>query len=424
MNQLLRSIVLSCLLLSAFGATTPAPQNDPKTASAPVQPILTDYSTIIGVEDYEEWVSPNGKFVCYDVPGPDGGGACVYIEEVQTKRKALLIESGRWIDIHWSPDSRYVAATNHWDGHCSLVEIYSLEARTESIVPRLRYTTTKDKESTDTYGVKWDIVKWNPGKDSVVLFKSDENEQSHIIYYGLSIPDKKLGPPESEGILSSYKNIVGEPRGNEFVSPNGKHICFTDGAKISIVAADSGYKQPLFTSNFGNFDINWSPDSKFIAIGDLLSNRNGRALSIFEINGADETKAPRLVYQSPKSDDTSWKVAKWEGGRKFIAQTKKAIEPYKPSLQVTEIVIRFDINQSRSIQNKVLRYQMISDCLPIAARSGPSMDPNRRRASFAMLIQRQSRPSRQLRCTRNSSARTPCRFAPPVWLDLEASPRP
>lgn len=64
---------------------------------------------------YEYFMSPDGKFEPYTTPNsPDGGGMKLFLRHVQARDTGVLLaQNGRWIDVKWSPDSRFLAVIDH-----------------------------------------------------------------------------------------------------------------------------------------------------------------------------------------------------------------------------------------------------------------------------------------------------------------------
>jgi hypothetical protein len=84
------------------------------------------------------------------------------------RKVVLLFSNQRWIDAKWSPDSRFVAVTDHANGH--IADVYGfgiLAGNGQRLRTVLYYHTPKPL----TYNVKWHVAGWLPRQRSIVLTK-------------------------------------------------------------------------------------------------------------------------------------------------------------------------------------------------------------------------------------------------------------
>ena len=119
---------------------------------------------------YEHLVSPNGKFEAYTTANlPDGTGMKLFLRRARSRAAGILLwQNNRWIDAKWSPDSRFLALTDHPDGHVSDVYIFGVIAPDAAAA---RPTVTLFYQTPDpfTYDVKWELVRWKLENREIVL---------------------------------------------------------------------------------------------------------------------------------------------------------------------------------------------------------------------------------------------------------------
>ena len=87
-----------------------------------------------------------------------------------TDAGVLLRQNNRWIDAKWSPDSRFLAVTDHLDGHISDVYIFAVAAGEAG--PTLLYHTP----DLHRYDVQWEVTDWDVSRREIVLDKEVKHE--------------------------------------------------------------------------------------------------------------------------------------------------------------------------------------------------------------------------------------------------------
>lgn len=81
----------------------------------------------------------------------------------------------RWIEAKWSPDSRFLAAVDHYDGHMASVYVFGVKAG-DAAQPRiaLYYQTP----GPPTYDVKWDLVGWRLERSEIILSRQVRHQET------------------------------------------------------------------------------------------------------------------------------------------------------------------------------------------------------------------------------------------------------
>ena len=94
----------------------------------------------------------------------------------------LLTQNGRWIDVKWSPDSRFLAVIDHPDGHIADVYVFGVTAANAATPPiaTLFYRTPHPL----TYDVQWEVVGWHTKEREVVLKQKlrDQDARTHATH--------------------------------------------------------------------------------------------------------------------------------------------------------------------------------------------------------------------------------------------------
>jgi hypothetical protein len=118
------------------------------------------------------FVSPDVKFEAYTTAAnEDGTGMKLFLRRANSRDTgAFLKENNRWIDVKWSPDSRFLAVIDHLDGHIADVYVFGITAAnpTGPPVATLFYHTPELR----TYNVQWDVVDWLLNTRSIILKKN------------------------------------------------------------------------------------------------------------------------------------------------------------------------------------------------------------------------------------------------------------
>ena len=132
-------------------------------------PVLLVTQVIAGEHHF---VSPHGQFEAYTIPAnEDGSGMKLSLRRANSRDAGVLVrENNRWIDAKWSPDSRFLAVIDHFDGHISDVYVFGIAATDEA--PTLLYHTP----DLHTYDVKWEVTGWDVARREVILERSVKHE--------------------------------------------------------------------------------------------------------------------------------------------------------------------------------------------------------------------------------------------------------
>jgi hypothetical protein len=79
---------------------------------------------------YERFMSPDQRFEAYTTAAAaDGTRMKLFLRRAQTHDAGVLLwENARWTDAKWSPDSRFLAAVDHMDGHIADVYVFGVTA--------------------------------------------------------------------------------------------------------------------------------------------------------------------------------------------------------------------------------------------------------------------------------------------------------
>jgi hypothetical protein len=122
--------------------------------------------------DEHHFMSPDGKFQAYTIAAnEDGTGMKLFLRCAKSRDAGVLLrQNNRWIDAKWSPDSRFLAVIDHFDGHISDVYVFSVGAA--DAAPRLFYHTP----DLHTYDVKWEVTGWDTARREVMLDKAMTHE--------------------------------------------------------------------------------------------------------------------------------------------------------------------------------------------------------------------------------------------------------
>lgn len=114
--------------------------------------------------------SPDNRWICRIQRGAEGEGQEVTVQTARYPDSArVLWRSPRWVAVDWSPDGRFLAVTDHYDGHESKVLVFAVPdvARKEF---DLIFETPRDADKQ----VAWLVERWNSAKDQVVLRRKED----------------------------------------------------------------------------------------------------------------------------------------------------------------------------------------------------------------------------------------------------------
>ena len=129
--------------------------------------LVLTLTTAAQASAYEHFASPDGKLEAYTTANwPDGTGMKLFLRRAQAHDAGTLLwKNNRWIDAKWSPDSRFLAVVDHFDGHISNVYVFGVA--TADAEPRLLYHTP----GLGTYDVKWEVMSWDVARREIILRK-------------------------------------------------------------------------------------------------------------------------------------------------------------------------------------------------------------------------------------------------------------
>lgn len=126
---------------------------------------------LVGAEERDERLlpkeSPSKAYVCSIGSGKGGYGNVVTLRSSSGNRSVVLHASDRWVEVSWSPDSRWLLVTDHWDGHGANIRIYEVPENSAAEEWKVRevYATPDPTR----YDCKWSLLEWKQKGGSVVL---------------------------------------------------------------------------------------------------------------------------------------------------------------------------------------------------------------------------------------------------------------
>lgn len=149
--------------------------------------------------------SPDGRFIAYTIPAYEfddwniGSMLFVRLNSPDAPPKCLL-ENNKWIDVKWSPDSRFLAVIDHDDGHMADVYVYGIAPSTNKIFKTMLYYHTPNPR---TYDVKWDVTGWDMKDRSIYLsmYRRDGHiNRNTITNVLIRIGSEPIAPPDNRAI--------------------------------------------------------------------------------------------------------------------------------------------------------------------------------------------------------------------------------
>ncbi len=119
--------------------------------------------------------SPDGRFVAYLTTNPTHGiGKRLSVKFAGTKDSGrLLLENDRSMDAEWSPDSKFLAVTNHTDPHITVVLVFQIGDH-GSIPDAQLFFISPDPGVWDT---KWFVSGWDTWHRAILLEKRVAGEE-------------------------------------------------------------------------------------------------------------------------------------------------------------------------------------------------------------------------------------------------------
>jgi hypothetical protein len=142
--------------------------------------------------DEHHFISPNGALEAYTVAAnEDGTGMKILLRPVKSSDVGVLLrQNDRWIDVNWSPDSRFLAVIDHLDGHMSDVYVFGVTSANASAT--LFYHTPELHK----YGVKWEVAGWDAPQRQVILDKTSGNATHQKVIAQIGMEPLKISPTE------------------------------------------------------------------------------------------------------------------------------------------------------------------------------------------------------------------------------------
>ena len=120
----------------------------------------------------ERIVSPDHQFEAYTTGNhSDGTGMKLFVHRVGSDEAGVLLASNdRWLDAKWSPDSRFLAVGNHFDGHISDVYVFGVGSSTA--LPKPEVVLYAHSPNLDAYDVQWEVAGWSVRRRDILLKKA------------------------------------------------------------------------------------------------------------------------------------------------------------------------------------------------------------------------------------------------------------
>jgi len=114
--------------------------------------------------------SPNGRFVAYTSANPTHGiGKQLFVRSAHSDAAGrLLLANDRSLGAQWSPDSRFLAVTNHTDPHVSVVLVFGIRS-SQKVVPDAELLFVSPDPG--TFDTKWVVSGWDASHRAILLEK-------------------------------------------------------------------------------------------------------------------------------------------------------------------------------------------------------------------------------------------------------------
>jgi hypothetical protein len=216
--MLYKNIVLACLflLLSIVSCQETKP-NQPKESRKPdwfdnhrfSKAIKLERSTDEGIEK-QKIPSPDGKFVLYqkairhkDTYGEELWSWEIWIKDLESNQPDQLIyEYGRWAEILWSPNSKFIVINDHLGSDTTWAYIIALNK--DNIFEVRKNDINKEVETAFVNATK-DI--WGPHfKD----YAGQSEEDISYFYHHFYIVTLEWSPDSTEILLRAYGHGLGD----------------------------------------------------------------------------------------------------------------------------------------------------------------------------------------------------------------------
>ena len=85
-------------------------------------------------------------------------------------RRSVLAASDRWLDAKWSPNSRFLAVGNHFDGHIADIYVFGVVGSAGLLLPDI--TLRAHSPYLSTYDVPWEVIGWHLHQREILLKKA------------------------------------------------------------------------------------------------------------------------------------------------------------------------------------------------------------------------------------------------------------
>ena len=125
----------------------------------------------------EIWGSPNGRLECASGLGRQRKGQELWVRaSAVPASRALVWASEGWMEVVWSPDSRFLAVMDHFASEQSAVLVFTVSFNSEkkSISTALLFETPlKEKRKQE-----WEVKDWNLKRGQVLLLKKEGKSRS------------------------------------------------------------------------------------------------------------------------------------------------------------------------------------------------------------------------------------------------------
>ena len=152
---------------------------------------------------YERIVSPDHLFEAYTTSNNlDGTGMKLFVRRYGGSEPGVLLASNdRWLDARWSPNSRFLAVSNHFDGHMNDVYVFGLGDPADSSTPKVALYA--HSPNLDTYDVQWEVVGWRMRHREVLLKRPAKFQhlasRVRLRFGGRSLPPTAWPLPHGRG---------------------------------------------------------------------------------------------------------------------------------------------------------------------------------------------------------------------------------
>lgn len=119
--------------------------------------------------------SPDGRFVAYRTPNSTHGiGERLFVRFASTSDSGrLLLQNNRNMDAQWSPDSTFLAVTNHTDPHITVVLVFRISGHGSIPYAQLVFISP----DSGVWDTKWFVSGWDISHRTILLEKRVAGEE-------------------------------------------------------------------------------------------------------------------------------------------------------------------------------------------------------------------------------------------------------